>query len=190
MNATATQSSAQIINGIDAAALRDTIEAVRHAPAVGQTKFAVTTDWLGGTVSRTRVAGCEIGGTWVERKFEFVSDEPTQLLGTNTQPNPQEYLLGALNACMTVGYVAGAAVRGIKLDQLEIETHGELDLRGFLGLSDDVPAGYRRLDYTVRIAGDGTPGQFQEIHDHVMRTSPNYFNMARSVDVHGKLELA
>ena len=51
-------------------------------------------------------------------------------------------LLSALNACMTVGYVAGAAVRGIRLTSLEIETRGELDLRGFLNLSDSVPPGY------------------------------------------------
>lgn len=45
-------------------------------------------------------------------------------------------------------------------------------------MSDEVPPGDRRLDYHVRVAGDGTPAQFQEIHETVMRTSPNYFNMA------------
>ena len=50
--------------------------------------------------------------------------------------------MAAFNACITVGYVAGAAIRGITLDSLEIRTRGKLDLRGFLGLSDEVPAGY------------------------------------------------
>ena len=39
--------------------------------------------------------------------------------------------MAALNACMMIGYVAGAAVKGISLEKLEIETHGEVDLRGF-----------------------------------------------------------
>ena len=65
--------------------------------------------------------------------------------------------MAALNACMTVGYVAQAAVRGITLDDCRIETEGELDLRGFLGLDETVPPGYRRINYIVRIEGDGTP---------------------------------
>jgi uncharacterized OsmC-like protein len=178
------------MNDIDVAALEGVIEAIGADPAKALVEFRVKTAWTGQTRSETRVEGYVIGGERVDRHFKIAADEPLELLGTNGEPNPQELLMAAMNACMTVGYVAGAAVRGIKLDHLEIETHGELDLRGFLGLSDDVPAGYRRLDYTVRIAGDGTPGQFQEIHDNVMRTSPNYFNMARAIDVHGKLELA
>ena len=39
--------------------------------------------------------------------------EPCQLGGTDRFANPQEHLLAALNACMTVGYVAQCAVRGI-----------------------------------------------------------------------------
>ena len=50
--------------------------------------------------------------------------------------------MAAFNACITVGYVAGAALKGIKLESLEIRTKGQLDLRGFLGLDDTVPPGY------------------------------------------------
>lgn len=178
------------VNDIDVAALEGVVEAIGADPAKALVEFRVRTAWTGQTRSESRVDGYVIGGERIERDFKIAADEPLELLGSNGAPNPQELLLSAMNACMTVGYVAGAAVRGIKLDHLEIETHGELDLRGFLGLSEEVPAGYRRLDYIVRIAGDGTPAQFQEIHDNVMRTSPNYFNMARSIDVHGKLELA
>ncbi|HSI35271.1 MAG TPA: OsmC family protein [Tepidisphaeraceae bacterium] len=175
------------INGIDVAALRQTIEAVRAAPAGGQTRWAVDTDWLGGTQSRTRVAGCELGGQWVDRPFEFVTDEPTQLLGTNTAPNPQEYLLGALNACMTVGYVAGASLYGVKLESLRIRSEGSIDLRGFLGISRAVPAGYDKIRYTVHIKGDGTPEQMRKIHELVMATSPNRFNLANPIALEAEL---
>ena len=89
--------------------------------------------------------------------------------------------MAAFNACITVGYVAGAAVKGITLDSLEIKTRGELDLRGFLGLSDAVAPGYESVDYEVRIKGNGTPEQFEEIHQAVMKTSPNYFNISRPI---------
>jgi uncharacterized OsmC-like protein len=97
--------------------------------------------------------------------------------------------MAALNACMTVGYVAGAAKRGISLDRLEIETRGTLDLRGFFALSDTVPPGYPNIEYVVRIAGDGTPEQFAEIHAEVQATSPNFDNIARAIRIDAKLEI-
>jgi len=73
------------------------------------------------------------------------------------------------------------AIRGIALDKLEIETEGEIDLRGFLGIAPDVPPGYESLTYTVHIKGGGTEEQFTEIHDAVMATSPNVYNIANAV---------
>ncbi len=116
-----------------------------------------------------------------------MSDEPVELLGSNEAPNPQELLLAALNACMMVGYVAGASLKGITLDTVEIRTRGELDLRGFLGLDESVSPGYRRINYTVHISGNGTREQFEEIHQAVMATSPNYFNMAQPIQMCGRL---
>jgi len=41
----------------------------------------------------------------------------------------------------------------------------------------------------VRIAGSGTPEQFEEIHRTVMQTSPNYFNLARPIRMNGRLSI-
>jgi uncharacterized OsmC-like protein len=101
--------------------------------------------------------------------------------GSNRFANPQEHLLAALNACMMVGYVAQCAVHGITLESLEIETDGEIDLRGFLGIDPNVRPGYENLRYVVRIKGSGTKEQFAEIHKAVMATSPNFFNVSRPV---------
>ena len=82
---------------------------------------------------------------------------------------------------MTVGYVAHCAVRGITVRRLVIETEGEIDLRGFLGIDPAVPAGYDSLRYKVRIKGNATKEQFAEIHEAVMATSPNFHNLSRPV---------
>jgi hypothetical protein len=88
-----------------------------------------------------------------------------------------------------VGYVAGAAVNGITLEKLEVETTGELDLRGFLGLDENVKPGYDSISYVVRMKGNGTPEQFQAIHENVMKTSPNYFNISRPIRIDARLEV-
>ena len=115
------------------------------------------------------------------RRFTIDIDEPCELGGSNKFANPQEHLIAALNACITVGYVAQCAVRGITLESLQIETEGEIDLRGFLGIDPKVANGYESLRYTVRIKGSGTRQQFAEIHDAVMATSPNVYNLANAV---------
>jgi uncharacterized OsmC-like protein len=101
--------------------------------------------------------------------------------GSNDFANPQEHLIAALNACMTVGYVAQCAVRGIELESLMIETDGEIDLRGFLGIDPNVARGYEQLSTTVRIKGSGTREQFAEVHEAVMATSPNFYNMSQPI---------
>lgn len=172
-----------VVNGINVDDLLALIESVRQDPAQGKTHWRVTSAWQNQTRTRTQVDGFEIGGKRVARRFSIDIDEPNEFGGSNRFANPQEYLLAALNACMTVGYVAQCAVRGITLEKLEIETDGEIDLRGFLGIDPAVPPGYEKLRYVVRVKGSGTREQFVEIHKAVMATSPNFHNVSRAVDL-------
>ncbi|HVN90182.1 MAG TPA: OsmC family protein [Candidatus Binataceae bacterium] len=170
-----------VVNGINTDDLFALIERVRTDPAKGMTHWRVSTTWQGQTRSHAEVDGFGLGDEHVSRRFAIDIDEPYELGGSNRFANPQEYLIAALNACMTVGYVAQCAVRGITLEDLTIETEGEIDLRGFLGIDPTVPAGYSSLRYKVHIKGDGTKQQFEEIHEAVMATSPNFYNLSRSV---------
>ena len=181
MSSTIQTTKPNIVNGInvdDLLALRARIE---EDASKGITNWRVTTTWQGQTQTRARVSGFDMGGQEVPRRSSFDVDEPIELGGSNAFPNPQEYLLASLNACMTVGYAAQCAIRGISLEHLEIETKGKIDLRGFLGIDSTVPAGYESLSYTVRIKGDATKEQFEEVHAAVMATSPNFFNVANAV---------
>lgn len=181
------QKETQTINGIDVGALSGAIEEVGKNPAKGLTRWKVTTSWKGGTHAQTQVDGYEIGGQFVKKNFTIHTDEPFELCGNNQYPNPQETLLAALNSCMTVGYAALCSLEGIELEELRIETKGDIDLRGFFGLDDGISPGYDGLDYTVHIKGNGTPEQFRKIHEAVQKTSPNYFNLSRPVPLNAEL---
>jgi uncharacterized OsmC-like protein len=177
------------VNGLDLDALGEVVDAIEQDKSKAIVGFDVTTRWTGQTRSETTVDGFTMAGERITRSHKIVADEPGELLGADSAPNPQELLMAAFNACITVGYVAGAALKGITLDSLEIKTRGELDLRGFLGLSEEVAPGYESIAYNVTIKGDGTPAQFAEIHETVMKTSPNYFNISRPIRVHGTLQV-
>lgn len=171
------------LNGIDTEALQATMAAVKADPSKGIARFQVTTDWKGGPRSETRVEGWELGGERIPKDFTIQIDEPFELLGTNTAPNPQEYLLAGMNACLLATYVAACAAQGIELEQASIESKGELDLRGFLGIDGNVKPGYDSIDYTIRVKGDGTKEQFERVHRWMQKTSPNYWNMAQPVEL-------
>jgi uncharacterized OsmC-like protein len=170
-----------VVNGINVDDLFALIDNVKREPAKGKTNWHVTTTWQGQARSRAEIENYEIGGERVPRRFSIDIDEPRELGGSNSFANPQEHLIAALNACMTVGYAAQCAVRGITLESLAIETEGEIDLRGFLGIDPAVPQGYENLSYTVRIKGNGTREQFAAVHKAVMATSPNFYNLSQPV---------
>ena len=181
MTAQAKTAEPTVVNGINLDDLFALIGGIKRDASKAETRWRVATTWQGQARSRAEVTGFRIGGQDVARQFSFEIDEPYELGGSNRFANPQEHLIAALNACMTVGYVAQCAVRGITLENLAIETEGEIDLRGFLGIDPNVANGYENLRYTVRIKGDGTKEQFAEIHDAVMATSPNFYNVSRPV---------
>ncbi|MFZ0711795.1 MAG: OsmC family protein [Terrimicrobiaceae bacterium] len=169
------------VNGIDLDALTQAIEAISADPVKGQTRWQVTSRWRGGTRSDTSVKAYFIGGQSVAKDFTIRVDEPYELCGTNQFANPQEYLLAALNACMIVGYSVVCALQGIELEELRIETEGDIDLRGVLGIDPSVKAGYDDLRYTVHIKGGATAEQFEKVHEIVKATSPNRFNLATAI---------
>jgi uncharacterized OsmC-like protein len=175
------------LNGIDTEALKQVIEQISKNPSLGKVKFHVTTTWKGTTKSETVVQGYEISGQKVKRVHTFVIDEPKELLGEDTSANPQEYLMGAMNACIVNTYVIAAAMKGIRLEKVEMDTEGELDLRGFLGIDKNVIPGYKELKYKVRLKGNGTREQYEEIHKAVVATSPNYYNISQAIKLNTEL---
>jgi uncharacterized OsmC-like protein len=181
MKAYAKSTEPTIVNGINVDDLFALIEGVKGDASRAKTTWHVATTWQGQTRSRAEVTGFGIGGQDVPRRFTIDIDEPSELGGSNRFANPQEHLIAALNACMTVGYVAQCAVHGIALESLKIETDGEIDLRGFLGIDPKVANGYESLRSTVHIKGNATKEQFAEIHAAVMATSPNVYNVANAV---------
>ena len=186
--ATTKTKDGQFINGLDVKAIQEAVEAIRVDPAAGASNFQVTSAWSGGARSTSRSA-ITLGGEAIERNFAIEIDEPAELFGTNSNANPQEYLLAAVNACMIATFVAACAVQGVTLSSLELTTNGDIDLRGFLAIDGNVAPGYESLQYTFRVDGDGTTEQFNEIARWVQATSPNYFKMAKAIRMNASIEV-
>ncbi|QBQ54053.1 OsmC family protein [Nitrosococcus wardiae] len=143
-------------NGINMDILQGTVHAIEQEPALGQCKFRARNTWLGGNHNSSTITGFYGAKQEIAHKQAFVlhADEPPLLAGGDEGANPVEYLLNALAACVTTSMVAHAAVRGIHIEELESEIEGDIDLRGFLGLSNDVPKGFSDIRVSFKVKAD------------------------------------
>ena len=128
------RSTERVRNGVDTEVLFATLDAVKAQPEIARFQFRATNRWVAGAHNRTTIkdfigAG---GALDTSREAPFVLDagEPAVLVGTDTGPNPAEYLLHALAACVTTSLVYVAAARGVRLTEVESYLEGDIDLNG------------------------------------------------------------
>lgn len=154
-----------MVNGIDVEKLAEVIQSIRAEPALGPFRFRVRNRWLERGHNRSEIQEFYGAGQDHTREAPFVAenDEAKVMLGDDTAPNPVENLLHALAGCLTSALVYHAAARHIQLESVESEIEGELDIRGFLGLSNDVPRGYQKIRVTFHVKSDAPPEKLAEL---------------------------
>ncbi len=164
-----------LVNGVNVDQLVGTVNAVKENPALARFTFRARTEWAGGGHSRTTIqsfygAGAE--DTSRTGPFVLEGDEPPVLLGHNAGPNAVEAVLHALASCLAVGFIYNAAAQGIRVEALNFELEGDLDLRAFLGLTDTVRPGYAGIRLTYQVRSDAPREKLVELCDYVQKTSP------------------
>ena len=163
--APATQAPREPRNGVNTPVLLATINAVKETPQLAKFRFRASNRWISGTYSESRVASFSgAGGEHTHQtQFRYDADHPAVLVGQDRGPTPIEFLLHGLASCITAGIGNIAAVRGVTLTSVESRVEGDIDLRGILGLSDQVRNGYERIRISFDIAGDAPPEKLREI---------------------------
>lgn len=178
---TETMTAETVRNGVNVTKLMDTIEAIKSRPDLARFEFRATNRWLDGTRNQATVSSyfgaCEENER--ARPFEFIADEPPVLCGNDSGANPVEYLLSALSMCVTTSIVAHAAARGIEIHAMESELKGDLDVRGFLGMSNSIRKGYQRITMRIRARTDAPAEVLRELANY----SPVLDVVSRSVPV-------
>jgi uncharacterized OsmC-like protein len=151
-------------------------EKISNDPHVANTTWRAEVTWDGGFRSSAKV-----------RDFgPSKSDEPEQLGGSDTGPNPVEQLLGALGNCLAVGYAANATAAGIAIRDMCINVEGDLDLHTFLGLKDG-NAGFSGIRVSVTLDSDASPEALHDLHNKVIGSSPVGHTLSRAIPVDIKL---
>ncbi len=84
--------------------------------------------------------------------------------GAGTAACSGDLLLGALAACAQVTCQMVAEAMGLKTGRIEVTVEGDLDLRGTLGMSKDVPVGFERIRTRFEVeAPEATEEQLENL---------------------------
>lgn len=174
-----------IINGVNVTELFNTIEAIKGQPDIARFKFRATNKWINGTHCRATIK--DFYGALKEDDsrppMDYDMDEPPVLLGNNEGSNPVEYLLVALSGCLTTSLVAHASAKGINIKGIQSRYEGDIDLRGFLGLSEHVPVGYQNIRVYFKIDADVSDEQKDEMVRMAQKYSPVFNTITKSAPV-------
>jgi uncharacterized OsmC-like protein len=178
------------VNGVNVTQLFDTIELIKENPEISKFNFRARNKWLGGTLNQATVK--DFYGALQEdtsrQPLRFDIDEPPVLLGNNSGANPVEYLLVGLSGCLTTAMIAHAAARGIEIRSVESRFEGDLDVQGFLGLSDTIPVAYQEIRVKFKIDADISEREKEELIKMAQKYSPVFNTVSKPVPVHVGLD--
>lgn len=175
-----------IRNGVDTDVLFATLDAIKAQPELATFQFRVTNQWLDGAHNRSTIRvfyGAGQEDTSRPEAFVLDAGEPAILVGTDTGPNPAEYLLHALAACLTTSLVYVAAARGVHLTEVSSTLEGDMDVRGALGLDDDYRNGFDRVRVSFTVKGDAPAEKLQEVVERAQRRSAVFDMVTNGVPV-------
>ncbi len=175
-----------IRNGVDTEKMFATLDLIKAQPELAKFQFRATNRWIDEAHNRSTIKGFYgAGGEDTTRTEEFQLDagEPEILLGSNSGPNPVEYLLHALAACLTTSIVYVAAARRVKLTSVESTLMGEMDARGAFGLDDEPRNGFERIGVSFRLTGDAPPERLREVVERARERSAVYDMVTNGVPV-------
>lgn len=160
------------------AALERNVKALSLRPSVGQ----------GTAVTRVRLRpglACDVEeGPW--RLSVGMTDKYG---GTNAGPNPGVFGRTALGSCLAIGYAMWAARLGVPLDALEVEVQADYDVRGELGVADEVAPGYAQVRYVVTVESPASETDVLRVLDTADRYSSYRDVFTRALDVRREVRI-
>jgi uncharacterized OsmC-like protein len=176
----------RIRNGVDSEQMYGTLDAIKADPSLGAFQFRARNHWIDGAHNRTTIQGFYGAGQEDSSRaaaFTLDAGEPAVLLGVDTGPNPAECLLHALAACLTTSLVYVAAARKVRLTEVESTLEGDMDVRGALGLSDEVRNGFTRIRVSFKVSGDAPPEKLREVVERAQARSAVFDMVSNGVPV-------
>jgi uncharacterized OsmC-like protein len=117
------------------------------------------------------------------RQFNILVDEPEALAGQDSAPNPVEYILAGYAGCLNVVIHLIAKELNVKINNLEINIEGDINLARFLGQSDDDRAGFKSLSVDIKLDSEAPAQVVDQLITQVKQRCPVNDNLVNATPV-------
>lgn len=173
-------------NGVDVEALLGAREALTEAPAGARFKWRASSEWAGGTHTKSVVE--KFFGLGEEQKhqkaFHYDTDHPQIFASEDKGSTPVEFVLVGLSGCLTAGIAAVAQNRGIQLRSVKASLEAGMDIQGILGIDSDVRNGFDGIKVSFEIDADASKEDIEALVAQSQKRSAVFDTLSNPTDVH------
>jgi len=175
----------KLVNGVNVKELFSTIDAIKGNPDIAKFRFRATNKWINGTHCRATIkdfygalkeddSRLRWSMTWMNLQFSSETMMAEILSSIFLSPSP---------AASPQALSLMASAKGIEINGVESRYEGDIDLRGFLGISEDVPVGYQNIRVYFKIDADISEEQKEELIRMAQKYSPVFNTITKSAPV-------
>jgi len=119
--------------------------------------YSAKSEWIEGSKLETKI-----------REFMVNTDEPLELKGTNTAPNPVELLLASLGGCIVITYHGYAKKFGIEINNLVVNLEGDIIPGGWDDEQGKKRRGFKEIRYEVQLKTEAPKEKVFQLHQLVV----------------------
>ncbi len=108
----------------------------------------------------------------LETEWNLQVDEPEEEGGSNSGPNPMHYFTASLAGCQNEQAQVVADELSLSISQIDISVELDLDLSGFMGMSDNSDGSYQEVRLNAVVHGELSLDQITELGQKVDARCP------------------
>ena len=99
-------------------------------------------------------------------------DEPIEDGGSNSGPNPMQYFIASLAGCQNEQAQVVADELSLNIEQINIKVEIDLDLSGFIGISNNSDGSYKNVRLDAAVSGGASGEQIKSMGQKVDARCP------------------
>ena len=107
-----------------------------------------------------------------DTEWNLQLDEPVEDGGSNSGPNPMQYFIASLAGCQNEQAQVIVDELSLNIEQINIDVEIDLDLSGFMGMSDNSNGSYKSVRLSAVVLGDVTDEQIKTLGQKVDARCP------------------
>jgi len=179
-------------NGVNVAALLGAREALTEAPEAAQFKWRATSEWVGGTHTRSTVEKFfGLGEEQSHRQaFRYDSDHPEIFASEDNGSTPVEFVLVGLAGCLSAGIASVAQNRGIQLHAVKATLEAGMDIQGILGIDGDVRNGFDGIRVNFLVDADASQEDIEALVAQSQKRSAVFDIISNPTDINVEVSKA